>query len=41
MDIVPAKGIFARDVLGLNLENVSLTYKEEDVREEIVLENVK
>ncbi len=41
MDIVPAKGIYARDILGLSLENVSLTYKEEDVREEIVFENVK
>lgn len=41
MDLVPAKGIFARDILGLCLENVSLTYKREDVRDEIVFDNVK
>lgn len=40
MDIVPAKGIYIRDVKGYSLNNVNLTFKEDDVRETIVCENV-
>lgn len=41
LDPVPAKGIYARDCVGLTLENINLTYKKSDSREEIVLENIK
>ena len=39
MDIVPAKGIYIRDVKGCSLNNINLTFKEDDVRETIVCEN--
>ncbi len=41
MDIVPAKGIYIRDVKNSTLENIKLTFKEDDVRENIVCENVQ
>ncbi len=40
MDIVSAKGIYMRDVDGAVLENISLSYKKDDVRKEMAFENV-
>ncbi len=40
MDVVPAKGIYMRDAINVKVENLNFTYKEEDIREEIIFENV-
>ncbi len=38
-DPVPAKGIYIRHADGVNIENVKLSYKQEDIREEIIAED--
>lgn len=40
-DPVPAKGIFARHINGMTLENIAISYKSPDIREEMVFEDVK
>ncbi len=40
MDIVPAKGIYMRDINNLTLKNINLSFKENDVRELLKFENV-
>jgi polygalacturonase len=39
--ILPAKGIYFRDIDGLRLENVSVSTYHEDLRDDFVFENVK
>ncbi len=38
-DPVPAKGVYIRHADGVHLENIKLSYKEDDIREEIVTED--
>ena len=38
-DPVPSKGIFIRHACGVELRNINLTYKSEDIREEIICED--
>lgn len=40
MDIVPAKGIYARDIKNLQLRNINISFKETDIRETVKFENV-
>jgi hypothetical protein len=38
--VLPAYGIYARHVVGLTMENVSLSYKVQDERPAVVLDDV-
>lgn len=40
MDTVSAKVIYIRDVKGYSFKNINLSFKENDVRETVVYENV-
>ncbi len=41
LDPVPAKGIYVRHAQNVTFENIRLTYKEEDIRQEIFTEDAK
>ncbi len=40
MDVVPAKGIYMRDVINALIKDVRMSFKEEDVRDQVRYENV-
>ena len=40
-DPVPAKGVYLRHAKDITLENINITYKKEDIRDEIFSEDIE